>query len=156
MGELTRSDLLAKGKPKVKRLECAVDGFGGDVFHVARLSGKGRDWWDIWRTANVWSPDDEKAGKGKAYRYKPGALFRPTFVALTLCDAEGALFFDVGKPSDVQDVAALDGDLLDWLEDEAMAWNGLRKADAEEAEKNSPSGASGGTGSGSPPNAESA
>jgi hypothetical protein len=112
---MSTRDKLRQAKPKVT----TVDTDHGSI-HVRALSGAGR--------AAYFALVNE-AGDGMAPMHK--------LAGLGLCEPDGTLAYDLDKPDDVAELAAVDGDVLQRICMALLDVSGLSQRAREEAEKKS-------------------
>jgi hypothetical protein len=124
MAILTKEEILRRRAPVIETLE--VPEWGGAI-SIRRLSGNGRDAWDLFRSLNR----DPETG-----RFRPDMRhFRATLVALSLCDERGeSLDF---APEEIAALSEDDGSVLDRLFDACETLSGLGSNAVGDAKKNS-------------------
>lgn len=123
----TKTEFLTAAKLNTEIV--AVDGFGEVT--LQKMSGKARDRLEAFLDSKPRHPNDRN-------RARDVEGYRPLAIALCLLDGDGKRMFETDK--EIEELAAIDADIIDALFLHVDRINKLTPAAVEEAEGNSEGG----------------
>lgn len=123
MSEPTKESILAFNDTVIEKIPCPE--WGLDFIYAKTISGRDRDAWEFFLSAERKKSQDEK----RPYNPKH---FRASCLVLSLCDSTGKLLF---TNADIEALSGKSAKVLDRLFDVVSKINGLGQ-DVEDAAKN--------------------